>query len=226
MTLQQLNKRERMLAAAIVTVLVLGGYGLFRYKPADAGIDNLTRQFEATKLRISKLEIPEESDEVIEDVLEKLDDQEEAMAFLSERASLVESRLATKDSQQLKVLISALATQSGIRIKSNEQFKATPVSQLVQTSRNNRKAAVSVSRDVIVPASAGWISRMSPGSMYERPLQQLQIEGDYEALRRFLHGLEDLPWQVAVLRMNIKKLPITPLRGMPQPLAIDVVLAL
>lgn len=227
MQLRELNKRERILTIAIVVVIVIGGYGLIRYQPAKANIESLKKQVLATQSRIAKLEIPEESDEVIEDILDQLDDQEAEVAALQERSAAIESRLASRDSQQLRVMISSLALETGIRIRSNETFQASPVTHIVQATRgNNRKTTAQPSQDVILPATAGWIARMSPGSMYARPLQKLQLEGSYESLRRFLHALDGLPWQVSVLRMNITKLPVSPLRGMPQPLSIEVILAL
>lgn len=227
MNLRELNKRERMLALAIGVVVILGSYGLLRYQPAKDNIESLQKQVLATQIRIAELEIPEESDEVIEDILDQLDAQEAEVAALQERAAVIENRLASRDSQQLRVMISSLAMETGIRIRSNESFNASPVTQITQASRNTtRKTANQPAKDVILPATAGWIARMSPGSMYERPLQKLQLEGSYEALRRFLHGLDGLPWQVSVLRMNITKLPVSPLRGMPQPLSIEVILAL
>lgn len=227
MKLRELNKRERILAIAIVIVIVIGGYGLIRYQPAKTNIESLQKQVLATQSRIAELEIPEESDEVIEDILDQLDDQEAEVAALQESSATIESLLASRDSQQLRVMISSLALETGIRIRSNETFQASPVTQIVQTTRgNNRKTTAQPTQDVILPATSGWIARMSPGSMYARPLQKLQLEGSYESLRRFLHGLDGLPWQVSVLRMNITKLPVSPLRGMPQPLSIEVILAL
>lgn len=227
MNLRELNKRERMLALAIGAVVILGSYGLLRYQPAKDNIVSLQKQVLATQIRIAELEIPEESDEVIEDILDQLDAQEAEVAALQESAAVIENRLASRDSQQLRVMISSLAMETGIRIRSNESFNASPVTKITQASRNTtRKTANQPTKDVILPATAGWIARMSPGSMYERPLQKLQLEGSYEALRRFLHGLDGLPWQVSVLRMNITKLPVSPLRGMPQPLSIEVILAL
>ncbi|HAO25440.1 MULTISPECIES: hypothetical protein [unclassified Methylophaga] len=227
MTLRELNKRERILAIAIAVVILLVSYGLIRYQPAKANIESLQKQVLATQVRIGKLEIPEESDEVIEDILDQLDEQEADVAALQESAAVIENRLASRDSQQLRVMISSLAMESGIRIRTNESFQASPVTQVAQASRNsNRKTAEQPAQDVVLPATAGWIARMSPGSMYARPLQKLQLEGSYESLRRFLHGLDGLPWQVSVLRMNITKLPVSPLRGMPQPLSVEVILSL
>lgn len=228
MKLRELNQRERFLAIAIGVVIIIGSYGLIRYQPAKANIESLQKQVLATQVRIGKLEIPEESDEVIEDILDQLDEQEADVAALQESSAAIESRLASRDSQQLRVMISSLALETGIRIRSNESFQASPVTQIAQGNRNNRKTATATepAQNVILPATAGWIARMSPGSMYARPLQKLQLEGSYEALRRFLHGLDGLPWQVSVLRMNITKLPVSPILGMPQPLSIEVILAL
>ena len=76
MNLRELNKRERRLELAIGVVVILGSYGLLRYQSAKDNIESLQKQVLATQIRIAELEIPEESDEVIEDILDQLDAQE------------------------------------------------------------------------------------------------------------------------------------------------------
>lgn len=219
MKIKQLNKREKLLAAAIIIAILLGGYGYLRFEPRVSEIDILDRQKEATLTRISTMEIPDEPQEEIDDIIAQLDDQEKALEAIKDNAGQIEMQLAPLDSQELRVRISELARDSGIRIRVNQALRTEPV-----TSTNKRRAADN--EEIIVPPSAGWIKRLSPGSMYARPLQRLEIDGDYPSLRRFIHGLENLPYQVTVVRMNIEKLEVAPLRGMSQLLKTELVLAL
>ena len=62
--------------------------------------------------------------------------------------------------------------------------------------------------------------------MFHRPMHRLVLEGDYESLRKFIHGLDDLAWQVTVVRFNIEKMPTAPIRGYAQKLKSELVLAL
>ncbi|AFJ01442.1 hypothetical protein Q7C_263 [Methylophaga frappieri] len=220
MKLKQLNQREKWLAGAILVVVLLGGYGYLRYDPRSTQIAALERQKNATMNRISTMEIPEEPREKIDDINAELDDLEKALDAVRENAQQVETLLAPIDSQELRVRISELARDSGIRIRVNQNLRPDPV-RLGNNRRNNTS-----SEEIIVPPEAGWIRRLSPGSMYARPMQRLEIDGDFPSLRRFIYGLDELPYQVTVVQVNIQKLDVAPLRGMSQLLKTDLVLAL
>jgi len=173
--------------------------------------------------RISTMDIPTEPREDVEDINEKLDDQENALQAIKESAEQVETQLAPVDSQELKVRISELARDSGVRIRVNEALNPTPLK--VKNKKNRNNADVSYG-EILPPVTAGWITRMSPGSMFQRPLQRLELDGSYLALRRFIHGLDELPYLVTVVRLNIDKLAIAPLRGGSQILKTELILAL
>lgn len=220
MKIKQLNNRERLLAGAVIVVLLLGGYGYLRFDPRVTEIETLNRQKENTLNRISTMEIPEEPREQVDEIIAELDDLEKALEAVKENAQQIEMQLAPLDSQELRVRISELARDSGVRIRVNQALRPDPVR--VANSRGNAQVA----EEVILPPEAGWIRRLSPGSMYARPLQRLEIDADYPSLRRFIHGLENLPYQVTVVRMNIEKLEVAPLRGMSQLLKTELVLSL
>jgi len=221
--IKQLNKRERILAACVLTVIVLGGYGLLRFEPKLTNIERLEQQKQSTLNRISTMDIPTEPREDVEDINEKLDDQENALQAIKESAEQVETQLAPVDSQELKVRISELARDSGVRIRVNEALNPTPLK--VKNKKNRNNADVSYG-EILPPVTSGWITRMSPGSMFQRPLQRLELDGSYLALRRFIHGLDELPYLVTVVRLNIDKLAIAPLRGGSQILKTELILAL
>ncbi len=224
MKIKQLNKKEKSMAVAIIIILLLGGYGYLRFQPLMSEIDSLERQKQATLNRISTMEIPDEPQEKIDEIIAALDDQEKAQEAIEDNAARIEMQLAPVDSQELRVRISELARDSGIRIRVNEVLRQEPVR--IASNNNRRTTAANADKEVNVPIEAGWIKRLAPGSMFQRPLQRLEIDGDYPSLRRFIHGLDDLPYQVTVVRMNIEKLDISPLRGMSQLLKTELVLAL
>lgn len=213
MKIKQLNKRERLLAGAIIVVLILGGYGLMRYQPYQAEITQMQAQKDRTLDRISTMDIPQEPQEDVEDIMAELEDEKKALDAIRENAEQIESQLAPVDSQELRVRISELARDSGIRIRVNEPLRPSSVAR-------------GKDQEIIPPAAAGWIKRMSPGSMFQRPLQRLEVDGDYPSLRRFIHGLEGMPYLVTVVRMNINKLDVPPMPGMSQLLKTELVLAL
>lgn len=218
MKLKQLNNRERALAGIILLVIVLSGYGLLRFEPRLENIQRLEQQKEATLNRLAKMDIPTEPQEGIDEIKRKLEDQKKALDAIRESAVQIEQQLAPVDSQELKVKISELARDSGIRIRVNEALRPQPL------KNNNRRG--NEDNEIIPPVTTGWITRMSPGSMFQRPLQRLEVDGSYLALRRFIHGLDELPYQVTVIRLNIEKLEISPFRGSSQMLKTEMILAL
>jgi hypothetical protein len=224
--LKQLNNRERLLAAGVIIVIILGGYGLLRFQPIYDDIQLLENQKQATLNRLGNMDIPSEPTEGIDDINRELDDQENALTAIRESAEQIESRLAPLDSQELKVRISELARDSGIRVRVNESLAPTPL-KVAQSSSKKRGTNNSVDfGEIIPPVTSGWVTRLSPGSMFQRPLQRLEVDGSYLALRRFIHGLDQLPYVVTVVRLNIDKLDIAPFRGSSQILKTELVLAL
>lgn len=223
MKLNQLNKRERLLAAAVMVVIILGGYGLLRFDPRFDQIQRLEQQKEATLMRLGNMDIPTEPTEGVEEIKQALDDQEKALMAVRDSAEQIEAQLAPVDSQELKVRISELARDSGIRIRVNEALNPQPLK--VPPAKRGSKNKISYGA-IIPPPTAGWITQLSPGSMFQRPLQRLEVDGSYLALRRFIHGLDELPYLVTVVRINVDKLDIAPLRGNSQLLKTEMVLAL
>jgi cell division protein FtsB len=224
MNIKQLNKRERILAGCIIVVLVLGGYGLLRLDPKYTDIQRLEKQKQATTKRLANMDIPSEPQEEVEDIIDELDDQESALQAIKDSAQQVETSLAPMDSQELKVRISELARDSGVRIRVNEALNPAPL-KLSNAKKRSRDSEVAYG-EIIPPVTSGWITRLSPGSMFQRPLQRLELDGSYLALRRFIHGLDELPYLVTVVRINIDKLAIAPLRGGSQILKTELILAL
>lgn len=234
MTLSKLTQNEQILLALVMVSLVLGIYTFVHFSPKNKEIISLQNNVEATQKRLLTTRMPEEPLQNVEELLNKLDDQEQAMALVTSMADAVTERLAPFDSQELKVLISQLARDSQVRIKTNEVLVThnkpiAAVSLAARKSRNTKRAATPLplpAVDVILPASRSWIDRMSVGTLFYRPMQRLVLDGSYNALRQFIYGLDLLPWQVTVVKLKIEKLPTDPLRGYAQELKAELVLAL
>ncbi|MDX8127529.1 hypothetical protein QLH52_09570 [Methylomonas sp. OY6] len=241
MKLPPLSKREQWLSALAIGVIVIGAYAWLRWVPANREIGQLQQTAEATDKRLRTAEIPEEPDEDIERLKSQLAEQERLLAAIKEQSDSVEKHLAPDDSQFLIVNISKVARDAQIHVRANEVFKAAvsnnaaPVAAAPATTKKSRKnkpatvtpaAAAAPIAAVIPPLSAGWVARMSPGSLLERPLRRLEVEGTYLALNRFIHDLDRLPFQVAVLRISVERMPVLAMPGYPQSLLAEVILAL
>lgn len=241
MKLPPLSNREQWLSALAIGVIVIGGYAWLRWMPASREISQLQQTAEATDKRVHTAEIPDEPDEDIERLKSQLAEQERLLAAIKDQSDSVEKHLAPDDSQFLIVNISKVARDAQIHVRANEVFKAAvssnavPVPAAPATGKKNRKnkpvtvtpAAPAVSATAAIPPlSAGWVARMSPGSLLERPLRRLEVEGSYLALNRFIHDLDRLPFQVAVLRISVERMPVLAMPGYPQSLLAEVILAL
>jgi Tfp pilus assembly protein PilO len=231
--LAKLKQSEQILIAITLFVIIIGAYSLFRFIPKYQDISSLALNAEKTERKLLKARIPNEPDQDAKQLLSQLDDQELAMALISDMANRVQERLAPVDSQELKVLISQLARDLKVRITTNERIEGkTPALKVVakkkRKKKNNKKAAT-VNQDtnhIALPASYSWLDRMAPNTLYYRPLQRIQLVGHYRSIREFTQELNNLPWQVTVVRLKIEKQSIMPLRGYAQALKAELVLAL
>ncbi len=226
MTLSKLKKTEQILFALVIAVLILGAYSFLRFIPKNDAIDKLHRQVEKTQSKLFKADIPNEPEKDVEELLKELDEKERTLALTQSMADSVAQHLAPFNSQELKVRISELATRSGVRIRTNEEFRP-PILTKINKPKAKAKAKTPINAsNLILPVNRSWIDRLSQQSVFHRPLQLLVLDGNYQSIRSFIHGLEKLQWQVTPVRVSIEILPISPLRGQPQRLKAELVLAL
>ncbi len=230
MKLTTINNREQLLIALIMCVLVLGSYSFLRFIPEQKSISSLAKQAENTERKLLRNRLPAEPIEDLDDLIEQLNDQEQANNLINTSAETIQQRLASFDSQELKVRISQLATTNRVRIKTNEVLKTfnTPAFKAPARKKKKKKKQnfITTKTNSILPASMSWIARMSPGTMFYRPMQRIELEGTYQHLRQFIHGLDSLPWQVTVIRLRLDQLPTSVPAGYAQPLTAELVLAL
>lgn len=233
--LEKLTKSEQILIAITLVVILLGGYSVLRFIPQYQEISSLALSAKKTEGKLLKARIPNEPDQNVQQLLSQLDDQEQAMTLISEMADSVQERLAPIDSQELKVLISQLARDLKVRITANERIEGkAPAAKVIakkkakKKKKKKKKASPQVddNKNIALPASYSWLDRMAPNTLYFRPLQRIELSGKYQSIRAFIQELENLPWQVTVIRIKIEKQSIPPLRGYAQALKAELVLAL
>lgn len=231
MTIPKLTNREQLLFGLVLTVLILGSYSLFGFMPEKKAIANLNQTMKATEMKLLKAEIPDEPKEDLDDLIIQLEDKKQTMALIEQEAQIIESSLAPFDSQQIIVQISQLANAQRLRVKETEAYKVmgqnhTQTAQ--ENKKNKRKQATQAPppSDVILPETMSWVARMSEGTMFYRPMQRYLLEGDYQKILQFVYELENLPWDVTILRLKISKSATTVPFGFAQQLDAELVLAL
>lgn len=231
MKLSAMSAREQWLVVATLVVLLGGGYGLVRYRPALKALQAMQAQTAATEARLKTLVIPEEPMEDVDALKAQLTAAEGELLAARQHADQLAQRLAPLGSQDLKLKISDLAQRCGVRIRENEAYKvpAKPVAAPVAATAAKPGPAPAQSAAVVEPPGSRppleMLERFTrPG--LERPLQRLSMEGSYGAIREFLRGLEKLPWQVTVAQLQLEVDERTPAPGYPQPLRATMILAL
>ncbi|MDP3211453.1 hypothetical protein [Methylotenera sp.] len=259
MNLQKLSLREQVLSALVVTVLIIGGYSFLRFVPAYKATVEMQAAILKSQAHLQNTEIPEMPDEDFDELEDKLNDLTQSVNLLKANSATIESRFAPEDSQELRLRISELARQHGVRIRGSNAFEATSsisaaagavVSQadakraarkaqreaeraamLARAGKGPAKVAVkkeeATQAQIVIPSEdLGWLARLAPGSIFHRPLQTMSVEGDFEGIRSFIRGLDQLPWQVTVVKLDIAVIAADMPLGVPQPLSAQLVLAL
>jgi hypothetical protein len=227
MTLSKLTVKEQVIVGITLFVILISVYSFVRFLPKNEEIARTKTTIEKTERKLLRAEIPDEPVESLNALQVKLDDQELAMALIRNEATLIEQSLAAFDSQEIRVRISQLARQSNLRIRVNEVLKTLPQRAVSSNKKKKKsKSAVQPTHNQILPETMSWIARMSEGTVFHRPMQRMELIGDFESVQRFIYGLEQLPWQTTVLRIKIAKMPTDSPYGYTQQLVTELVIAL
>ncbi len=204
----------QLIAAVLITMLLGGGYVYFRYLPYDQKIKAMQKETAGFKRRIANADTNPPSQKKIKALQKQLQALSEQQKALNEVFAPIQQKLAPMNSQALKLKISQLARESGVYVRSNVKVQRQPDS----TGKTKKPQ--------LPKQSSSWLERMSPDSVFFRPMQRLSLEGDYQSIVSFVHGLSSLPYQVTVVKLSIKKVSTDSPPGYPQRLTAEIVLAL
>lgn len=250
MNLKQMTLREQALIFVTVLVIAGGGYGLFRAKPALKAIADLRTQTEATQKRLQTEMLPEVPIEDIDRLDKRLAEARKAFEQRKLEAAEVEMRLAPMDSQELQLRISDLALDCNVRIRMKQALVlnagvqaalsgATPgmskrAKRRAARAARQPAAAVQPQARPVAPlasttqAPAGGIhdlmSQMAIGAEFQRPMQTLTLEGQFEGVQQFIQGLDSLPWLVTVLQLEMEAVKMQEGQRGPQFITAKLVL--
>lgn len=243
MKLATMTTREQVLVLVAAAVLLGGGYGLLRYRPALKSLSEMQAQTKQTEERLKTTAIPNAPDEDPDELHEQMAEADEKLAAAKARIAELEENLPPADAQEVKLKISELAQAARLLVRENEAYK--PGAAVVTAAgggnaRAARRAARAAARANAAAPSATNAAAPLPATPgiglemmerytqpdYNRPLQRLSLEGYYLDIRYFLDELQKLPWQVTVAQIQLETdtRPIEP--GMPQPLRATLILAL
>lgn len=228
MKVTHLSSKQQLIWAFSITLVIFAFYGFTRFWPQVSEIQSTQNSTKKTQQKLLKNRLKDEPTEDLKQLLAKINDQEQAMALTKANAENIINRLAAFDSQELKVRISQLANKSRVRIKANQIVNNLPtrINTQAPSKKKQKQAQPVISEEVLLPESSGWIARLSPGTMLHRPMQRIELEGSYQSILQFIFGLEQLPWQVTVIQLEINKMPSESPVGYAQLLNSKLVLAL
>jgi len=253
MKLKQMTLREQVLVMITATVFVGGAYGLLRVKPALKSLADLRTQTEAMQQRLQTETIPEMPFDDIDMLNKKLAEAQADLDRRKIEAAEVEMRLAPVDSQELQLRLSDLALDCNVRIRTKQTLVLNAGAQAAisgatpsMTKRQARRAARLARQDakesalnsnasgVISPpagstqAPAGGIhdlmSQLALGAEFQRSMQTFTLEGQFEGIQQFIEGLDNLPWLVTVLQMEMEAVKMREGQRGPQYITAKLVL--
>ncbi|MDO9282579.1 MAG: hypothetical protein Q7T88_09380 [Methylotenera sp.] len=252
MNLRNISTREQVLIFIVAFTVIVGGYGLLRYRPALKTLSELQASNIKTAERAKNAVIPDEPSEDSSELKAKILTAEKSLAELHLSMDDVEQKLATEEeSQELSLLISDVASNAGVRIREKVPYLvprvaliagAAPVAVIAapKLSKRQQRAANKVAKkrgaaamgdggvavNAMAPKEGELIYRLTNELEEARPFQRVTVEGSFMQVQQFVQGLSKLPFMVTVTQIQIELSPLTPPAGFPQPLVAKMILAL
>jgi hypothetical protein len=242
MNLRNISTREQILIFIVALTVVAGGYGFLRYRPALKALAELQASNITTADRAKNAVIPEVPIEDPDELKEAFADAETELAATQLSMTDVEQRLAPIDSQELRLSISDVANNAGVRIRENVPYlvqrtakaAAGDVAPARKLSKRQQRAAARAGG--VAPAGAAVVAaapkdgeliyRLVNDLDEPRPFQRMSIEGNFSQIQRFVNELGKLTSMVTVAQIQIDLSAQTPPSGYPQPLVVTMILAL
>lgn len=248
MNIEKFSNREQVLIFMVVTTLVAGSYGLFRYAPQLKALAELQTTVTKNIQRVKNPNIPDDPTEDVEDLKDKVEDFDTELISLRATLADAEKNLAPVDSKQDVLLkISEIARVAGVRVIENvpnivqrkDGVAAAPANtkrltarQARKQAREVRKQAVKVGNNAItsgsstIPKEGELIYRLVNELEAPRPFQKISVEGSFTDLQKFIQSLRTLPWQATIVKIDIDVAIQTPPQGVPQPITARMIVAI
>lgn len=247
MKFDKLTNREQVLIFIVILTFVGGGYGLLRFVPELKKQGELQASIVKNKATIKSPNIPEEPFDDIDDLKEKITQLEAEFASIEITLENAEKSLAPTDSQEMVLKISEAARTAGVRVTESVPYLVqkkdgstaagqanTPkLSKRAQRRANRAASKVTTTNKgaAVTPATGSMpkegelIYRLVNDLETSRPFQRITVEGSFADLQSFIQALRAMPWQAAIVKLDIDVAIQTPPPGMPQPLTVRMLVS-
>lgn len=242
MNLRNISTREQILIFFVALTVVAGGYGFLRYRPALKALAELQASNITTADHAQNAVIPEVPMDDPDELKEAFVDAEKELGATQLTMVDVEQRLAPIDSQELRLSISDVANNAGVRIRENVPYlvqrtakaaagEVVPARKLSKrqqraAARSGGAAPVGAAVVAAAPKDGELIYRLVNDLDEPRPFQRMSIEGNFSQVQRFISELGKLTSLVTVAQIQMELSAQTPPSGYPQPLVVTMILAL
>ncbi|MDZ4097354.1 MAG: hypothetical protein U1E13_01505 [Methylophilaceae bacterium] len=123
MKLNKMSLREQVVVLIVALVIIGGAYGTFRFYPANKAIVDIKKNTQMMDSAMKTTVIPEEPFESADDLKLDLAYLEEELTDAKAMLTMVEQRLSTSDTTEVRLAMSEVARTSLIRINANEEFR-------------------------------------------------------------------------------------------------------
>jgi len=229
MSLNQLESKKQFAIITVFVVMLLGLYVQFRMLPAVDDVAKLNKQLKANEKLLRNPNIPEEPLENIENLKDDVADLEVDLEQLTQQSA---SRVRIVNN--VPFLAKKRIKTSGVTAAGKVNEKLSIVEQRKQARRMRKamkKARKQASRSGVGASGVGVYTR--EGELMDklvndfdvsRPLHKLKVEGSYHNIKAFIDGLQGLPWQVTVVKIDYKLLGANTAQGYPQPLMVEMII--
>lgn len=252
MRFKKLSNQVQWIILGSVALLLLSLYVYFRFMPTFSEVSKMNRQLTVDQKLLKQPNIPEEPVEDSANLKRKLENLENELALVASQAANLEQRLAPIESQEVLIKISQLARTSRVKMVQNLPYlvqkrhkpnavtekkskkKLSPAQERKRLKKLRKQAKRAKKNAAKFGGVVGAITRK--GELMDklvndfeeaRPLQEIVVEGGFSNLETFIQGVQALPWQVTIVKLDIEttqfqKMP----QGLPQPLKAKMIIGM
>jgi hypothetical protein len=253
MNLNTLQKKYQWMIVIVVIMIIFALYIFFRLVPRYQEVSMLGKQLAADVKLLKNPKIPEEPLEDAEYLKKKLNNITGNIEAIGGQAKNLEQRLAPIDSQDVILKISAVARTSRVKVVQNLPYlvqrrapagesidekvkkkKLTPAAErklrkkLQKQAKKAKKNAAKFGGIVGALTREGELMDKLVNDFAEaRPLQEIKVEGTFDNLKKFIEGVQVMPWQVTIVKfdVDVKQVQKAP-QGLPQLLSVKMIIGM
>lgn len=252
MQFKKISNQLQWIMLGTAALILLGIYTYFRFIPAFDGVSKMNTQLTVDQALLERPNIPEAPAEDSTYLKTKLDRLDKELALVAGRAENLAQRLAPEDSQEVLLTVSQLARTSRVKMVQNLPYlvqrrvkinpdtgekskkKLSPAEERKRLKKLRKQAKRAKKNTAKFGGVVGALTR--EGELMDklvndfeeaRPLQEIVVEGGFANLKTFIQGIQALPWQVTIVKLDIETTQLQKVpQGLPQPLKAKMIIGM